>query len=135
MAARIVQPVRAFAATALALVSTCAALASPGGTSLRIAVRTGPDAPVRVTTLRCEPAGGTVTRPAKACARLLAAGRAIFAPTPLGIACTQLYGGPQEALVTGTLRGAKVWARFRRRDGCEIARWNRVAFLLGALTA
>ena len=44
-----------------------------------------------------------------------------------------IYGGPQVALVTGTLRGVKVWARFRRRDGCEIARWNRVAFLLGPL--
>ncbi|MEP6893792.1 MAG: hypothetical protein ABI927_08445, partial [Gaiellaceae bacterium] len=67
----------------------------------------------------------------QACSRLLAAGRAIFAPTPRGIACTQIYGGTPEAFVTGTLRGVKVWARFRRRDGCEIARWNRVGFLLG----
>jgi hypothetical protein len=43
--------------------------------------------------------------------------------------CTQIYGGPQEALVTGTFGGRRVWARFSRRNGCEIARWNRIAFL------
>jgi hypothetical protein len=41
--------------------------------------------------------------------------------------CTQIYGGPQEALVTGTVRGDRVWVRFSRRDGCEIDRWNRLA--------
>src|SRR5204862_197447 len=45
-------------------------------------------------------------------------------------ACTQLYGGPQEALVTGRLRGRLVHADFSRKDGCEIARWTRVGFLL-----
>ena len=115
----------------LAVLFAGAAIASPGGTNLRITVRAGPNAPVRVTALRCDPAGGTVIRPVLACRRLLAAGRGIFAPTRRGIACTMIYGGPQEALVTGTLRGEKVWTRFRRRNGCEIARWNRVAFLLG----
>ncbi len=126
---------RVFLAIALGVPFAGVANASPAGTSLRIAVSAGSDAPARVTTLRCEPTGGTVARPAVACARLLAAGRALFAPTPTSMACTQIYGGPQVALVTGTLRGVKVWARFRRRDGCEIARWNRVAFLLGTLPA
>ena len=118
-------------ATALSLAAASTALGAGSGTSLRIAVRATPTAPVLITTLRCNPAGGTVPRPADACRRLLAAGRAIFAPTPRDSICTEIYGGPQEALVTGTLRGAKIWARFRRRDGCDIARWNRVAFLLG----
>ena len=118
-------------ALALIALSVGTALASPGGTSLRIAVRASPGAPARLTTLRCDPPGGTVAQPARACRQLLTAGRAVFAPTPPGTACTEIYGGPQEALVTGTLRGGKVWTRFRRRDGCEIARWNRVAFLLG----
>jgi hypothetical protein len=126
---------RTFVAIALAVLSAGAALASPGGTSLRIAVRASPGAPLRITTLRCEPSGGTVTHPVRACRLLLAGGRGIFAPTPPGTACTMIYGGPQEALVTGTLGGVKVWTRFRRRDGCEIARWNRVAFLLGQLPA
>jgi len=45
--------------------------------------------------------------------------------------CTEIYGGPQEALVRGVFRGRRVRATFRRRDGCEINRWNRVAFLFG----
>jgi hypothetical protein len=71
-----------------------------------------------------------VASPARACRLLAAGGRALFAPTPPGKACTEIYGGPQQATVTGTLAGRPVWARFRRRDGCEIARWDRVAFLL-----
>jgi hypothetical protein len=48
---------------------------------------------------------------------------------PAGIACTQIYGGPEEALVVGRFRGRPVWVRFHRKDGCGIARWNRVSFL------
>jgi len=121
--------------TALAVIAVAlwagAAQAAGGTTSLRIAVRATPDATPRVLTLHCNPARGTVPRPGAACRRLLAAGRAIFAPTPAGTACSQIYGGPQLAVVTGMLAGRKVWATFRRRDGCEVARWNRVAFLLG----
>jgi hypothetical protein len=116
-------------ATALALLSASAALGSDSRTSLRIVVRANLNAPAHVATLRCNPSGGTVSHPADACRRLLSAGRAIFAPTPPGTACTQIYGGPQVALVTGTFAGRRVWARFSRRDGCEVARWNRVAFL------
>jgi len=43
--------------------------------------------------------------------------------------CTQIYGGPEEARVTGTFRGRSIDARFNRVNGCEIARWNRVAVL------
>jgi hypothetical protein len=45
------------------------------------------------------------------------------------VACTQIYGGEQEALVTGRFRGKPVRAPFTRKDGCEIARWSRVRFL------
>jgi hypothetical protein len=31
--------------------------------------------------------------------------------------------------VRGTFRGKRVWTWFKRRDGCEIARWKRVGFL------
>jgi Subtilisin inhibitor-like len=81
-----------------------------------------------VYTLRCEPIGGTLPKRAAACTKLLRVERP-FAPTPSGVACTQIYGGPQEALVTGRLRGKLVRARFSRKDGCEIARWYRVRFL------
>jgi hypothetical protein len=86
-------------------------------------------------TLRCGPAGGTLPHAVDACRRL-AALDAPFAPVPPETACTDVYGGPQTAAVTGTFRGRSVWARFRRVNGCETARWNRVRFLFpGALTA
>ena len=45
------------------------------------------------------------------------------------VACTQLYGGPEEATITGTIRGTQIDASFKRTDGCEIARWDKVEFL------
>ena len=78
--------------------------------------------------LRCAPVGGTLPRPAAACARLARLARP-FAPTPKDTACTQIYGGPQQALVTGRFRGHLIRARFSRTDCCDIARWNRVRFL------
>jgi hypothetical protein len=52
-----------------------------------------------------------------------------YAPVPDGIACSEIFGGPQTARVHGTYRGRRIWVRFTRRNGCEIARWNRAAFL------
>jgi hypothetical protein len=79
-------------------------------------------------TLECGPAGGTHPNAAKACARL-ASVPAPFRPVPADVVCTQVFGGPEEALVTGTFRGRRVNARFNRTNGCEIARWDRVAVL------
>lgn len=98
-------------------------------TSLTItAWANGRDGASRRWTLRCAPAAGTLPRAGEACRRLARMERP-FAPIPDGTACTQIFGGPQEALVRGTYRGRKVWARFDRRDGCRIARWNRHSFL------
>lgn len=80
-----------------------------------------------VWTLRCDPVGGTLKRPGVACRRLAVGGRKLFAPVNRGAFCTDIYGGPQVALVTGTVEGKRVWARFQRRDGCEIARWMRLS--------
>jgi len=55
-----------------------------------------------------------------------------FAPTGSQTACTQQYGGPETATVTGTLDGETIDARFSRENGCEIARWEKVMQLLGA---
>ncbi len=83
----------------------------------------------RTYTLRCAPASGTLPRAAEACTKLSRLSHP-FAPTPKGMACTEIYGGPQEALVVGRFRGQPIRARFNRKDGCEIGRWNRVRFLL-----
>lgn len=117
------------AAIAASLVAF-AAPAGTAGTELRIAVwpeGRGSGAP-QVWTLRCEPARGTLPAPPAACRRLAALGRP-FAPLRGDMQCTQIYGGPAEALVTGRYRGRRVWALLNRRDGCQIARWRRVAFL------
>ena len=81
----------------------------------------GVDGPRREWVVRCPGAAP--------CARLEQGGRALFLPTPRGILCTDIYGGPQVAFVHGTLAGRHVWARFSRSDGCQIARWSRISFL------
>jgi hypothetical protein len=66
----------------------------------------------------------------QACKTVATITRKDLAPTPAGMACTQIFGGPETATITGTLRGSAVSARFSRRDGCEIQRWQRVQPLL-----
>ncbi len=60
----------------------------------------------------------------------IAGAKAPWAPVPKDMACTQVYGGAQTATVTGTWRGEQVDARYARNDGCQIARWDRIAPLL-----
>jgi hypothetical protein len=55
-----------------------------------------------------------------------------FEPTPGHVACTEIYGGPETATITGTLRGEPIDARFSRENGCEIARWLTARPLLDA---
>jgi hypothetical protein len=43
--------------------------------------------------------------------------------------CTQQYGGPEVATVTGTLDGERVDATFSRENGCAIARYDAVQVL------
>jgi hypothetical protein len=107
------------------------ATASAGLISLRIQFRAEPGASPRILTLRCgERPTGTVARPAASCARLQRLGEGAFRPTPAGTACTEISGGPSEARVTGTYFGRRLWVKLTLANGCEIARWQRVAFLL-----
>jgi hypothetical protein len=99
-----------------------------------LVVRMDPDGgqgrePTREGQVRC--AGAEDSPACRAAADLKAAD---FAPVPADIACTQQYGGPETARVTGTLRGERVDGRFSRTDGCEITRWEQVAPLLEAAT-
>ena len=55
-----------------------------------------------------------------------------FEPTADDIACTEQFGGPQTATISGSLEREKVDGRFSRQDGCAIARWDKVAPLLEA---
>jgi hypothetical protein len=96
-------------------------------TSLEISVTPGGEAPTKIWTLRC-PDGGTLPDAAEACNKLESLDDP-FAPVPKDVACTQIYGGPQEADVRGVFRGRPVEAHFDRGNGCEIARWDKVQFL------
>ena len=86
-------------------------------------------------TLRCNPLGGTLSSRKTACRKLAQLTTAAFAPIPPDSICTQVYGGPQKAVVKGTIGTSRIWASFRRRDGCEIDRWQRFSpwLLPGAL--
>ncbi len=78
-------------------------------------------------------AASTVLDPVAALAAVERFGEDIFFPKP-GPAklCTQQYGGPQMAVVTGQFKGRAVQSYFKRTDGCEIARWRALAPLFGA---
>ena len=45
-------------------------------------------------------------------------------------ACSQIFGGPERALVAGTIGGRRVRRAFSRTDGCMIADWRRAMPLL-----
>jgi hypothetical protein len=110
--------------------STKRAATATTRTSLLIEVSPGAG-PARVWTLACAPPAGTLPGRARACTRLARLARP-FAPTPKDVACAEIYGGPQTAEVRGFFRGRRVRATFNRTNGCEIARWNRLAFLFPA---
>lgn len=105
---------------------------------LTIRVREEPEAPEHVFRLVAtdgHPApASTLPDPDAALEAVERFGEDIFFPQPgPPRLCTQQYGGPQVAVVTGTFHGRAVQASFRRTDGCEIARWKALAPLLGGL--
>ncbi|MFE7357596.1 SSI family serine proteinase inhibitor [Streptomyces sp. NPDC057543] len=79
--------------------------------------------------LECGPTGGSHPAAQQACDRLeeLAdEGAAPFTPVPRDAMCTQQFGGPATARVTGTWRGRSIDTVFARSSGCEISRWNNL---------
>ena len=58
-----------------------------------------------------------------------------FGPVSRDAMCTEQYGGPQQALVTGRFEGHSVWAMFSATNGCQISRAKRIAFLLPGFNA
>ncbi|MFF3735472.1 SSI family serine proteinase inhibitor [Streptomyces sp. NPDC002476] len=79
--------------------------------------------------LECAPVGGDHPAAEPACDRLAELadeGTDPFAPVPRGAMCTQQFGGPATARITGTWRARHIDAVFSRADGCEISRWNNL---------
>ncbi|MFH9401609.1 SSI family serine proteinase inhibitor [Streptomyces sp. NPDC017638] len=104
-----------------------------GGDHLTVVVRhagVGRDGTYQV---RCHPESGRHPDVAGACRALDSHtrwGEDPFAPVAPGALCTQLYGGPATARITGTWAGRPVDASYDRGDGCRIARWDRMVPLL-----
>ena len=86
---------------------------------------TGRSGQPRIATLTCDPDGGSHPNYAQACDALLQH-EDVLEPVAGNVACTQIYGGDQVA----TLSGGGVTASFSRENGCEIARWDKLAPIL-----
>jgi hypothetical protein len=95
-------------------------------TSLTITLVSDEGVDPKVTTLTCDPAGGNNPQPAQACAALKKAGAEVFKPVPKSQVCSMLYGGPQTASVRGSYEGKHVNATFKRTNGCETDRWEKL---------
>ena len=53
-----------------------------------------------------------------------------FEPVPAETACTEIFGGPETAMITGSLAGEPVESEFSRANGCEIKHFDRFVSLL-----
>jgi hypothetical protein len=119
--------------------SSTAAAPSPSAASrtpdlppnaLLVEIHRGGSSPTESYRLIC---GTTVTGDhpagAAACAHLFGLAHP-FAPIPADQMCSQIYGGPQTAHVTGRWRGTPVDLRLSRVDGCRVEQWNSLGPLL-----
>ena len=84
----------------------------PGGTEPQTAI------------VRCEETDGSE------CGRLKATD---FAPIDPQTPCTEIYGGPDEVALEGTIAGEPVSTTLTRANGCEIDRFDRITPLLEEL--
>ncbi|MBT2537557.1 SSI family serine proteinase inhibitor [Arthrobacter sp. ISL-69] len=119
--------------------SSVPAAAGPGkgNAELAIMVKPAESEPAQNFTLVCKdgvPTAESKHPTAAAACTALKDNPAVLSPAPRKTdqACTQQYGGPQEATVTGIVDDSPVDASFARRDGCEIGLWNAAKDVLGS---
>lgn len=108
-----------------------------GNAELAISVIPAEGEPPVNHTLVCE--GGVPTPEsshpsAEAACAALKQNAALLSPATPGTAqaCTEQYGGPQTATVTGVVDGISVETEFARTNGCEISAWDAARDVLGA---
>ena len=53
-----------------------------------------------------------------------------FAPLPTDMVCTEQYGGPETATITGRWNAADVDIELSRTDGCRISQWESLGPVL-----
>ena len=81
-------------------------------------------------TLRCgDSPDGDHPDAAAACTHL-AGMAAPFAPLPADMMCTEQYGGPETAHITGRWNGEPVDLELSRTDGCRISQWESLGPVL-----
>ena len=108
------------------------AAGSPGAAERNLVVDYDPGdgSPVQRFTLLCgDAAQGDHPEPAAACARVLRMNEP-FAPLASDRICTEVFGGPQTARVTGTWQGEEVDVLLSREDGCAIDQWDALVPLV-----
>lgn len=113
---------------------------SPVGSGTDLSITVTPSVGAQPHTYRLVAANGapgpesTVPAPGAALAALDRFGEGIFFPVPgLPQQCKDVYGGPEVAVVAGVFKGRAVKATFKRTDSCQIARWQALAPLFGAV--
>jgi len=95
-----------------------------------------PGAPHEIAHVQC---GGSAARAdgflsrvggPRACAQARRIARLLAGRPDPHRACSQIYGGPERALVTGTIGAQSIRHGFSRTNGCGIADWRRAMPLL-----
>ncbi len=123
-------------ATAALLGAACAGTASPGSSQVRadisVVIQNPQGSPVSYV-IRCDSGEAILRGDAQidaraACSALARPGvqnRLVRGPSPEQV-CTQVYGGPQTALLSGSLEGQSVNTVVTRDDGCGIGDWDNL---------
>jgi len=98
---------------------------------ITITVQQTATSPIYQWTLTCDPDGGTLPDPVRACDRLSQVTLPPPAP-PLHIMCPMIVYGPQMVTIDGWWHGRWISLRLDRTDaGCEAASWNGLITALG----
>ena len=110
--------------------SSSASSSAPADDSLLVELDRGDGSePERYTLVCGDTPEGDHPDPVAACAHLEGLD-APFAPLPEDMACTQQYGGPETARITGRWHGEPVEVDLARTDGCQIAQWDSLGPVL-----
>ena len=102
------------------------AAGEPGTGVLQITYIPEPGRTPRTATLTC-PAD---TSDGRAACEQIEGLSAAFDPVPDDVACTEIYGGPEQILIRGQWAGESVETTLTRINGCEIDRYASLAPVL-----
>lgn len=97
--------------------------------SVVVTYKQTPQSDLQKWTIKCNPAAGTMPKAKTVCKKLLKIANP-FAPADPDQMCTEIYGGDDIATVKGTWKGKKISVKYSKINGCEIARWDLLKFLL-----